>query len=348
MGKPVFRERETVVVTGATGQAGAALVPVLLEAGFRVLAVRREKSRPLNIESPHLHYRIGDLRYAPFAADIIPNSRHVIHLAGENTRSATLDEIRALDVSATAMLAEAAARYGCKTFIYLSCAAVYGPGQGAIREDAPVSRWSPWAQARIDAEQAALHAGGEEELRRVVVRTAHLYGGKAPLPEPLWSLVQRIAGARIPVPFFSGGAITHWIHCEDLAHALAAILRSDWRGVINAGDNVPARTGDLLNHVFNSLGVRRLPVPLGLDGLSPLSLARMLDDLAPGVRLSRRLGIAELEPWLRDQVLDCSALARLGFVPRHGAVTTEIQELLRPHRATDEASRSRRTGELHP
>ena len=92
-----------VLLTGAQGKVGAALLPRLVEAGYRVRAITsRDHHEPC---SPSVEWRTRDFRSGlPEAADVA-GCAAVVHLAAEQRDEAAMEPV---NVAATLALATAA------------------------------------------------------------------------------------------------------------------------------------------------------------------------------------------------------------------------------------------------
>ncbi len=85
-----------VLVTGATGRLGRALVPALLDAGHDVLALSRSAGR---VTDPRAREVVGDVLAPQPWADALATSSCVVHLAsspGRHARRTEVDGTRAL------------------------------------------------------------------------------------------------------------------------------------------------------------------------------------------------------------------------------------------------------------
>ena len=139
-----------VLVTGAAGFLGTALVPHLLETGrHHVTALDR---RPLPAYAGARTVR-GDIRDRELADALLAGTDAVVHCAAA-LPSYRPAEIRSIDVDGTGTLLAAARRAGVPRFVHLSSTAVYGlPEVTPTPESHPRHPVDPYNTAKIEAER---------------------------------------------------------------------------------------------------------------------------------------------------------------------------------------------------
>src|SRR5687767_39056 len=72
---------ETVLVTGGTGMIGTAMTKALLEKGYKVIVLTRDKSKQKNNET-NLVYFNWNIEKKLIDKEAIVQADHIIHLAG--------------------------------------------------------------------------------------------------------------------------------------------------------------------------------------------------------------------------------------------------------------------------
>lgn len=187
-----------VLVTGATGFVGQALVTRLLADGHQVLALVRNVSKTLAESVKQIV--IGDLAdWAESSSDALNRQRtaqlkshlqHVdvvvhaaarAHVAGRSG-DGSLDEFRRVNTVATLYLAHLAAEAGVKRFIYLSTIGV----NGAVTHNSPFTeRDTPaphnnYALSKWEAEKGLRQVASEMAMPVVIIRPPLVYGLDAP------------------------------------------------------------------------------------------------------------------------------------------------------------------------
>jgi nucleoside-diphosphate-sugar epimerase len=155
---------KTVYVTGGAGYVGAALVPALLDAGYRV------KSLDLYLYgddvlasvkgNPRLEEIKGDMRDVALLRRTVAGSDAVIHLACiSNDPSFELDPQlgKSINYDAFIDLVKVAKDSGVKRFIYASSSSVYGikPEQN-VHEDLPLEPLTDYSKYKAMCEEVLM------------------------------------------------------------------------------------------------------------------------------------------------------------------------------------------------
>jgi nucleoside-diphosphate-sugar epimerase len=174
----------TVLVTGGGGYVGSALVPALLEDGYRVRAVDTfwyghdvygEFNRHPQLERVELDIRASaELKAALRGVDA------VIHLACiSNDPSFELDPTlgKSINYDAFAGLLQGAIDQGVRRFIYASSSSIYGvKEQPDVREDAEPLPLTDYSRFKLDCERDLLAHPQVNGMERVIIRPATVCG----------------------------------------------------------------------------------------------------------------------------------------------------------------------------
>lgn len=172
-----------VLVTGADGFVGHALLKALSVAGFHVVAALRRpsvSSLPEEIETRIL----GDLtddsadwEGACLAVDTVVHLAGRAHVMDDPATAASL--YNAVNIGGTIRLARAARRHGVSRFVFVSSIKAMG------EETAPGVAWDEaaqphpedaYGQSKLEAEQALLAMHAEDGFPCVVLRPPLMYG----------------------------------------------------------------------------------------------------------------------------------------------------------------------------
>lgn len=258
-----------VLVTGATGFVGAALVPALQARGWRVRAAVRSPGRTAADEEAV----VGSLGEPFDWAPALHGVGRVVHLAArvhvmQDSASDPLAEFRRTNVAGTLALARAAADAGVRRFVFVSSIKVNGEGTrdgspfGADDPPAPVD---PYGVSKREAEDALFQIGHGTGMEVVVVRPPLVYG---PGVKANFEAMMRWLMRGVPLPL---GAIRNrrtLVALDNLVDLLATCLEHPAAAgeIFLAGDGEDLSTTDLLRRLAVALGVRArlIPVPATL------------------------------------------------------------------------------------
>lgn len=279
-----------VLVTGAAGSVGSALVAELLRRGEDVIATVRPGGRRLAQTSARL--RVVSLELpAVEALAALPAPRAVFHAAAAVDPALAADPVRCEQVNAegTRRLAAWALERGSR-FVFVSSIAAIGcyDAPGGIDETAACRPVTAYGRSKLAAEQAIL-ALAQRGLDAAIVRPPTLYG---PADHYNFLALVRAIARRYFVVIGGGANRMPVLSVDNLVAALLAVDASGETGVFLAADRDDTSVRDVAVAIARGLGrsglVPRMPIwaaraaaaviePLcGLAGVAPpLSRARV-------------------------------------------------------------------------
>jgi nucleoside-diphosphate-sugar epimerase len=155
---------KSVLVTGGAGYVGSALVPVLLQEGYKVkvldLYLYGDDVLAAVRGNPNLEEIKGDIRDRGLLQKVIPGCDAVIHLACiSNDPSFELDpELgKSINYDAFVHLVKVAKDGGVKRFVYASSSSVYGiKGEPEVTEDLPLEPLTDYSKYKALCEEVLL------------------------------------------------------------------------------------------------------------------------------------------------------------------------------------------------
>lgn len=267
-----------VVVTGAAGFLGRALVPALVADGIAVVAIDR---RPLPATPGVVALRADLLADDPAVAAALAGADAVFHLAGRpGVRDAgpAADAARIRDnVLATATVLDLVPRD--VPLVVTSSSSVYGGAAGRpSREDDPVRPLGAYARSKAMVEQ--LCAG-----RPVAVLRPFTVAGEGQRPD--MALARWIAAVRAGRPIRILGSPARTRDVTDVRDLVLALRRAAERGVtgpLNVGTGRPRTLAELAGAVC-----RALDAPAELV-VGPAAAVEPATTWADTTRLGRTLG----------------------------------------------------------
>jgi nucleoside-diphosphate-sugar epimerase len=131
---------ETVLVTGATGLAGANVCRLLLERGDRVRALARASADCEPLTALGVEVVTGDVTSADDVRRAATGSDSAIHCAALlGGASQNMEDFRAVNVDGTRHVLDAAEALDLRRVVAVSTSTFFDTSSGLDREDAPVS-----------------------------------------------------------------------------------------------------------------------------------------------------------------------------------------------------------------
>lgn len=241
-----------IVLTGASGFIGERLVPQLLDAGFDLTALARNKanvSDSVSVES-------CDLLDPASVRAALPKSDVIIHLA---SRVQVSDSIKnpALHLSENprmllSILETLHGRNEKPLIVFASTDRQYGHHSEAIDETASTFPIEPYSGSKMICEVLLETYQNLSDIPFIILRIDSVYGAGQPRGMFISDVIEKmLAGTSIKV----GSLDTHkcFVHVDDVAQAffLAAGSGEDaWNSVYNIGGEKAS-----LKEIFNKLAV---------------------------------------------------------------------------------------------
>jgi dihydroflavonol-4-reductase len=211
-----------LLVTGATGYVGAALVALLRERGLAVRAAVRTPERA-RLLPPGVSWAVAELTDPAAMRRAAEGCEGVFHLAASVGRSA--EETRRLNVVGTATVLAAARAAGVRRFVHTSSGAAIVDSTGLVSEHATGSTAlvDPYSTSKAEAERLVLAAnrnGAGDGLETVVLNPASIYGPSPAGPSSYNALFAAAARGEVAEVV---DATVGWVLAEDVAlgHLLA-------------------------------------------------------------------------------------------------------------------------------
>lgn len=280
-----------VLVTGANGFVGGALVVRLMQEGHETIAAVR--SNPQSDQT--LVGEIGpqtDWSQALSGCHVVVHTAARVHHLRENAAD-PVEEYRRVNVAGTLALARQAASASVQRFVFLSSIKVNGEstevGQPFTADDVPVPK-DPYGISKQEAEHLLLQIAAETGMEVVIIRPPLIYG---PGVKANFESMMRWLVRGVPLPL---GAVRSnrrsLVSLDNLVDLLVTCI--DHPAAVNetflVSDGVDLSTADLLRRVGNAIGrpARLLPVPPVL-----LRAAAML--LGKGDMVQRLLGDLQVD-----------------------------------------------------
>lgn len=282
-----------IVVTGASGFVGKALVAQLLSGGHHVaVLVRRSGGWSEVTELEHDFCGAARLQL-PRGIDA------VVHAAQSRSyRRFPEDaaEMFRVNVGGTQAILDAAVSAGAKTFCYISSGTVYEPYAAALVEDAAVAPTSYLGASKLAGE--ILSRPYSSRMSVSILRLFAPYGASQQerlLPE----LVRRIrAGIPVTLPETGSGMVFAPTHVDDICTAIQTCISECWTGVLNVASPERVSVQEAATAIAKATGM-----PLVVER-KPIAAPVIVPELG---RLAARYDLGQFRPFsdgVRDIVGD--------------------------------------------
>jgi nucleoside-diphosphate-sugar epimerase len=257
-----------VLVTGATGFIGKALLPFLVHRGHTVIpVVRRQAGLPNELVVPDID-GATQWRHAFTGCDAVVHLAARVHAMNDNINNPLL-AYRKTNVEGTLALATTAAEAGVRRFVFISSIKVNGErtnANTAFRADDLPDPVDPYGISKLEAEEGLLALSRKTGMEIVIIRPTLVYG-----PGVKGNFASLTSWLRKGVPLPLGAIYTNRRSVLALGNLIAFIAlcvnRSDSPKAANQvfllSDDEAVSTTELLHRVAHAYKVkcRLLPVP---------------------------------------------------------------------------------------
>lgn len=262
-----------ILVTGATGFVGAAIVRALLARGETVRVLARPNSDRRNVSHLNVEVVEGRLEDLESLRRAVRGCRVLIHTAADY-RIWVPDPAAMMraNVDGTRALMEAALAESVERVVYTSSVATLGHVEGgSADEDTPTSiadKVGPYKQSKFLAEEAVRALVKDKGLPAVIVNPSTPIGPGDVKPTPTGRMIVEAASGRMPAYVDTGLNI---VHVDDVAqgHLLALDKGRIGERYILGGENLSL--ADILIRIATITGGRPPLMKLPRWPLYPLA-----------------------------------------------------------------------------
>ena len=319
-----------ILVTGARGFVGTAVVSELAKQGISYRAVTREPREGC--------FSIGDITPRTDWTAALDGVDSIIHLASRahvvnETVAGAPTQFRTADLDSTLNLAREAIKASVKRFVFISSIKVNGeatqPGRPFTAEDPPNPQ-NAYARSKLDAEQGLFALSKESNLEVTVIRPPLVYG---PGVKANFATMMDWVSRGIPLPLGSVYNKRSFVFVGNLADliVLTANHPNAAGQVFLVSDGEDISTTELFKKIAQALGRPSLIMPF------PASLVTLV-----AAAIGRSAVASRLTDSLQVDVSKTRAL--LGWVPRknvsEGLLETARSFQGRPNPYLDQEARS--------
>ena len=285
--QPAGSRAGPVLVTGASGFVGSAIVQAFGRAGYPVRAlVRRSSVRTNLIDSP-CEVVEGDVRDRGAVAAALAGVRYLVHAAADYRLWApAADDMLHVNVEGTRIVMEEALRAGVERLVYTSSVATLAlRGDGSPADETRMlgveQAIGAYKRSKVLAERVVQDLVETSGLPAVIVNPSAPIGPRDIKPTPTGRMIVQAASGRMPAFVDTG---LNLAHVDDIAAGHLAALERGRIGerYILGGENVLLY--QMLAEIAHNVG-RPFDVPHEADTLPGQQVHRV--EVSAGVAVGR-------------------------------------------------------------
>ena len=171
-----------ILVTGATGFMGSYLVPKLIENGYRVRLLVRDKAKAKKLFGDTCEIFVGDIENENTIKGCCNNIDIVYHMAAlmghDSPSPEAFERFRKVNVNGVANIINEALENHVKKFIHISSTAALGLQQAVVYvdENTECKPYTPYQVSKREGEICVLDAVKNRGLPAVIIRPSMVYG----------------------------------------------------------------------------------------------------------------------------------------------------------------------------
>lgn len=225
-----------VVMTGATGSIGMALMKEMIRREISVLVLCRTES-PRSADIPnHPLIRKVNCSLAELGEFSLPDDEKFdvfFHFAWEGTTGASRNDMlmQNRNVRYTLDAVSLAERLGCHTFIGAGSQAEYGRVEGKLCPSTPAFPENGYGMAKLCAGQMSRVMCEQKGIRHIWARILSVYGPHDTATSMVMSTVAKLKNGEKP-SFTAGEQIWDYMYSGDAANAFLALAEKGKHGSV--------------------------------------------------------------------------------------------------------------------
>ena len=237
-----------VIVSGATGAIGNALITKLIEREIEVLVLTHKGSA--RNETIPKHELVTTMDATLSALDDIRNDSGkrydtFFHLAWAGTTGASRNDacLQSSNIRYSLDAVKLAERFGCETFVGIGSQAEYGRYEGLLKADSLVNPETCYGIAKLAAGMLTRELAGQLGIRHIWVRVVSIYGPQDGPDTMVMSMISKLRKGE-PPKLTKGEQMWDYLYSGDAAEALVRLGSKGMDGktyVLGSGQAQPLR-----------------------------------------------------------------------------------------------------------
>lgn len=251
-----------ILVTGARGFVGAAVMRTLLEQGVETAALvspgkPAERLHDFEGQFTRIEGRLGDVpALRPELEAFKPDA--CIHLAWYAEPGKYLyapENVPVMQQSLTFL--QTLIDIGCQQFVGVGTCAEYDTDVGFLREDGPTKPATIYAACKLSMCLIGQHMAEAAGVNFAWGRLLYLYGEQEDSRRLVPALIQSLR-AQKPFDATAGEQVRDYLHVSDVASALVTLAQQKAQGVFNISSGTPITMRQLMETIGEIVGGRDL------------------------------------------------------------------------------------------
>jgi len=275
---------QKILVTGATGFIGGAVVRRLLSEGHTVRAMARQPEKAADLGELGAEVVMADLGDEDLLERAVEGCAVVIHCAAQVGPADTRTAFEGPNVAGTENVLVACGKGAVKRFVFLSSISAFGlPASGVITDDSPRGlAGEAYSDSKFGAEEAVwsfCHARG---LPFTIVRPSCVYGPRS----PYWSVIPLKQIRKRKFLIIAGGRGTfNYVYIDNLVDAILLVAADDRAlgdaFIVNDGTTTWREFFAAYEKMAGQKGMRSVSLPVAKAGLAARNLMSRLKHKSP-------------------------------------------------------------------
>lgn len=257
-----------VLVTGASGFIGSALVRALTKKGNEVTCLIRNEEKKQKFHEMKVQFAVADITDRDRLFEALKNIdvEVLFHLAAINPLEKDKKVQQRVNVDGMRNVIDACLKAKIGLFVYAQGTGVFGSVKGEwIDESTARNPDTDFAKTRSKAEEMLWHANKENGLPATVIIFGDVYGPAGWFAD---IIVKKLREGSFTIPG-SGDYYRSFVHVDDAANALAFVAEKNAKNnTYIVCDDEPAKFNEFINYTADKLGMKR-------PGKAPAFLAKI-------------------------------------------------------------------------